>query len=226
MYDVPIVDHVEFGFAGDLALDDVPFLLGRDDALPAADAIGPALGELQHALFVVHALEVDVDGVADTIAYDPTEFTLVDGERVLYDPGTHAIAGLERSQAYIITNVNSAAGTFQLLDDDGVLVDLGDDFALRVDSESDEVDLTIEVDAGDLFVYNEANGWIDGLVDGTTYCILTETDAPYLAAEPGSRSEPAAVVGTVAYLAELRGWSPEEARERVWSNYRALIAGP
>ena len=30
--------------------------------------------------------------------------------------------------------------------------------------------------------------------------ILTETDAPYMSPEPGARSEPAAVVGTVAYL--------------------------
>ena len=53
--------------------------------------------------------------------------------------------------------------------------------------------------------------------------ILTETDAPYLSPRPGTRSEPADVVGTVAYLAELRGWSQDEARERVWGNARALL---
>ena len=53
--------------------------------------------------------------------------------------------------------------------------------------------------------------------------ILTETDAPYMSPVPGTRSEPAAVVGTVAYLAELRGWSEEEARDLVWRNYRALF---
>ena len=54
--------------------------------------------------------------------------------------------------------------------------------------------------------------------------ILTETDAPYMSPEPGVRSEPAAVVGTVAYLAELRGWSVDEARAQVWRNYEALTA--
>jgi TatD DNase family protein len=52
--------------------------------------------------------------------------------------------------------------------------------------------------------------------------ILTETDAPYLGPEPGMRSEPAHVVGTVDYLAALRGWSPEQARDRVWRNFRSL----
>lgn len=56
--------------------------------------------------------------------------------------------------------------------------------------------------------------------------ILTETDAPYMAAEPGSRSEPADVVATVAYLAELRGWSVAQAGAQVWANYLALTGGP
>ena len=53
--------------------------------------------------------------------------------------------------------------------------------------------------------------------------ILTETDAPYLSPVPGTRNEPANVVGTVSYLAELRHWSVETARERVWSNYETLM---
>jgi len=53
--------------------------------------------------------------------------------------------------------------------------------------------------------------------------ILTETDAPYMSAERGVRSEPANVVGTVAFLAELRGWSLDEARDTVWRNYQSLI---
>ena len=53
--------------------------------------------------------------------------------------------------------------------------------------------------------------------------VLTETDAPYMSPVPGERSEPAAVVGTVAYLAELRGWTVEQARDRVWRNYEALL---
>ncbi len=53
--------------------------------------------------------------------------------------------------------------------------------------------------------------------------VLTETDAPYMAPAAGGRSEPAAVVDTVNYLAELRGWSAEAARDRVWQNYQALL---
>jgi TatD DNase family protein len=53
--------------------------------------------------------------------------------------------------------------------------------------------------------------------------ILTETDAPYMSPQPGQRSEPAAVVQTVQYLAELRDWSVEQARERVWQNYCSLV---
>ncbi len=53
--------------------------------------------------------------------------------------------------------------------------------------------------------------------------ILTETDAPYLPPRKGERNEPANVVGTVAILAELRGWPVEQAREQVMQNYRALF---
>ena len=53
--------------------------------------------------------------------------------------------------------------------------------------------------------------------------ILTETDAPYLAPTSGARNEPANVVGTIALLATLRGWSEEQAKQQVWTNYRALF---
>ncbi|MFW7379403.1 MAG: TatD family hydrolase [Oligoflexus sp.] len=53
--------------------------------------------------------------------------------------------------------------------------------------------------------------------------ILTETDAPYLAPEKGQRNEPKNVVGTVAYLAELRNWSEKEAQEQVWKNFQQLF---
>ncbi|NKC15622.1 MAG: hypothetical protein GKR94_26525 [Gammaproteobacteria bacterium] len=56
--------------------------------------------------------------------------------------------------------------------------------------------------------------------------VLTETDAPYMSAKPGERSEPAAVVDTVALLAELRGWTVEQAREQVWTNYQSLRGPP
>lgn len=53
--------------------------------------------------------------------------------------------------------------------------------------------------------------------------ILTETDAPYLTPVKGTRNEPANVVGTVAYLAELRGMSVDVARDQVQANYRTLF---
>ncbi|MEY4631374.1 MAG: hypothetical protein RIQ81_1494 [Pseudomonadota bacterium] len=53
--------------------------------------------------------------------------------------------------------------------------------------------------------------------------ILTETDAPYMGPVRGERNEPANVTGTVAFLGELRGWSEEEAKARVWQNYCDLF---
>ena len=55
--------------------------------------------------------------------------------------------------------------------------------------------------------------------------VLTETDAPYLSPNREVRNEPANVVGTVDYLAELRNWSVEQARAQVWSNYQDLQQG-
>lgn len=54
--------------------------------------------------------------------------------------------------------------------------------------------------------------------------ILTETDAPYLSPVKGQRNEPANVVGTVRLLAELRGWTLDQARELVWSNFTRLFS--
>ena len=54
--------------------------------------------------------------------------------------------------------------------------------------------------------------------------VLTETDAPYLSPSPGTRNEPANVVGTIDHLAELRGWQTDDARARVWRNFNDLFA--
>jgi TatD DNase family protein len=54
--------------------------------------------------------------------------------------------------------------------------------------------------------------------------LLTETDAPFLAPVRGERNEPKHVVGTVAYLAELRGMTVEAARDQVWNNYLQLFS--
>ena len=53
--------------------------------------------------------------------------------------------------------------------------------------------------------------------------ILTETDAPYLPPEPGTRNEPCMVPGTIGYMAELRGLSLTDAEQQVWNNYQALF---
>ena len=53
--------------------------------------------------------------------------------------------------------------------------------------------------------------------------VLTETDAPYLGPERGVRNEPANVVGTVAYFAQLKGWAVEKAREQMWTNFLELM---
>jgi TatD DNase family protein len=53
--------------------------------------------------------------------------------------------------------------------------------------------------------------------------ILTETDAPYLAPKRGLRNEPAHVVGTVQRLADYRGWTLDQAKERIASNFHRLF---
>jgi TatD DNase family protein len=53
--------------------------------------------------------------------------------------------------------------------------------------------------------------------------ILTETDAPYLSPVKGQRNEPANVVGTVKRFAEYRGWSEEDAKNRVFENFTRLF---
>lgn len=53
--------------------------------------------------------------------------------------------------------------------------------------------------------------------------ILTETDAPFLAPEKGTRNEPIHVMDTVAYFGELRNMSTEQAKEQVWKNFQTLF---
>ncbi len=53
--------------------------------------------------------------------------------------------------------------------------------------------------------------------------LLTETDAPWLPAVPGTINEPANVVGTVKMIAELRKIPWEEAQQQIWENYQQLF---
>ncbi|MEQ8483579.1 MAG: TatD family hydrolase [Pseudomonadales bacterium] len=56
--------------------------------------------------------------------------------------------------------------------------------------------------------------------------LLVETDSPYLAPVPhrGRRNEPAYVADTAAYLAELRGQSPEALAEVTTANFYRLFS--
>ncbi|MDD9951164.1 MAG: TatD family hydrolase [Zetaproteobacteria bacterium] len=54
-------------------------------------------------------------------------------------------------------------------------------------------------------------------------CILTETDAPYLAPERGTRNWPGTVIQTVELLASLRGWHHAQAADQVWQNYSRVF---
>lgn len=54
--------------------------------------------------------------------------------------------------------------------------------------------------------------------------LLTETDAPFLAAEKGGKSEPAHVAAAVAKIAEIKGMTAEEIANVVYGNYQRLFA--
>lgn len=53
--------------------------------------------------------------------------------------------------------------------------------------------------------------------------ILTETDAPFLAPEKNMRNEPANVCKTVEYFSELKGWSIDQTKEKIYQNYCELM---
>ena len=53
--------------------------------------------------------------------------------------------------------------------------------------------------------------------------ILLETDCPYLGPERGERNEPANVVGTAEYAAELWGCSVGEVQAQVEENFTRLF---
>lgn len=55
--------------------------------------------------------------------------------------------------------------------------------------------------------------------------ILSETDAPYVSPAPyrGKRNEPAYVVETVKKLAELKGVTPDDMKEQIWTNAKRIF---
>jgi TatD DNase family protein len=78
--------------------------------------------------------------------------------------------------------------------------------------------------AGNL-TYPKAQGIRDAAAFAPAERILVETDAPFLAPIPhrGKRNEPALVVHTAAFLAELRGVSPEAIAEQTTANFMRLF---
>ncbi len=53
--------------------------------------------------------------------------------------------------------------------------------------------------------------------------LLTETDAPFLAAEKGQGSEPAHIAATVAKVAAIKGLDEEEVANIIYGNYQRLF---
>ena len=53
--------------------------------------------------------------------------------------------------------------------------------------------------------------------------LLTETDAPYLAPEKGTRNEPKNVSVVVETIAEIKGLDPKEAENAIYMNYQRLF---
>ncbi len=54
--------------------------------------------------------------------------------------------------------------------------------------------------------------------------LLTETDAPFLAAEKGQGSEPVHIANTITAIAAIKGLNAEEAANILFSNYQRLFA--
>ncbi len=80
--------------------------------------------------------------------------------------------------------------------------------------------------AGNL-TYPRSVGIREAAVEAPAERILVETDAPFLAPVPlrGQQNQPAHVVHTAAFLAELRGVSAEEMARQTTANFRTLFAG-
>jgi TatD DNase family protein len=78
--------------------------------------------------------------------------------------------------------------------------------------------------AGNL-TYPRSTGIRDAAAFAPADRILVETDAPFLAPVPhrGQRNEPALVVHTAAFLAELRGVTPEAIADLTTANFQRLF---
>lgn len=77
-YDADVDNDAALDLAGDQALDDVAFLAVKQDAVPVLLDVGALLGEDDETVVVFHAVEEDVDGVADLDFLEVSEFLGVD----------------------------------------------------------------------------------------------------------------------------------------------------
>jgi TatD DNase family protein len=77
-----------------------------------------------------------------------------------------------------------------------------------------------------MVTYKNAQGLRDVAREVPGDRLLVETDSPYLAPMPvrGKRNEPAHVAHTAAFLAGVRGVSPETLAEQTTRNARALFS--
>ena len=53
--------------------------------------------------------------------------------------------------------------------------------------------------------------------------LLTETDSPYLSPVAGERNEPANVEITIGKIAEIKGMSKDEVRDKIWENAKKIF---
>ena len=54
-------------------------------------------------------------------------------------------------------------------------------------------------------------------------CILTETDAPFLSPVAKTRNVPENVIQALPTIAQTRGWSLEQSKHQIWTNYLRLF---
>jgi len=69
------------------------------------------------------------------------------------------------------------------------------------------------------------SGQFQGLVKAVPASrLLTETDAPFLAADRNGKSEPAHVAATIQAIAKIKGLAPEDTANLLFGNYQRLFA--
>jgi TatD DNase family protein len=98
-------------------------------------------------------------------------------------------------------------------------------FSGNVEHARRSLDLGFYLSFAGNITYPKAQGIRDAAAFAPADRILVETDAPFLAPIPhrGQRNEPALVVHTAGFLAELRGVSAQTLAEQTTANFRRLF---